>query len=1164
MKKLTIWEKERLIQKIAMCREYYRKQGNADMDFPLEDILLEFYKHASVGIDVYSLEHLSERMEEYRLEHAEFDCSLEDLTEGGWISVLMGRWENALDDGRVLEGEALEQYPDGEILAFLAWLKKEEPKRFLSVEVHDPEKVLKKWREVYPNVWEISDFDKKYLFCIEGKYYAGSGYMWDEHVDRALAKLWMIYREEQFQRWLDIARGVKGTGRILEFLDDESAASLLECLCSACLYPYDVPSWRAMDRYYGRTRMLENRKYAREPEEYGCFGTWSGNRVFDANWYSQHAFETLVRKPVHEYDFHLVLTGIIQYFRLLSDEEAYRVGPYLNAFDQIGGCTFGRSMSAENIYELLTNGNTMFLGFRTLAAELPKDRPEELVMEIMEAILEAGSKTCGFLQAEEIGSCLLYLMEREMRHGGRKGNMLLRFVELTGREDCFKEIAEGMCGYFAGLLELKEDVKWTRGFHLLLLCMDRWFYQDTKLQALPAFGKMRNLLWNGFRAIFDGSHKYAVYLHREYFTPPICYDLYRNYIVPRKSSVKRKMLLPMEQIHDTDSQNLITYQYRLLLVFLYHIRSQQEKEDVAVKSALLEALENVLLDDSPIFDYSKIQIFSTEEVLQQCIGMLSCKDETEKRLMEEMLKSNVPELLIYYHAAKDEWFQEKLLLEISQKASEDSLNVFEDDRAVDLVILHRIECLYPAVRKRLNHKLDVWEKRGVKNSAFAERARHQLCWLQYEMGQYEEILSGENTFFQAVIYMDAEPYKDFWKADRLWINLLRKRGEKKYACSVFLNYLLLLNRELADTSDSDTEHISYLRRQTGWITDIIEREEIEKWSRKDQEEYCQLIVWNRKLQGMDYLQSLYDYKGKYQISLTAKDFLEEEKEEPDVSVVSERMDYTEEDMVNVLSRFFSMDQKPRSRVYYKSRGIRADRDMEQVLLVDKLLGACAALQHYGPQLVFEKTVEKECGMEEKQRKLYENYVTQLLREIFNLAYGEWYDMTIHDQQEMGTTGRMAGGRKSPAQIDLVTYRCRRACEIVEAFVLEETTPKKVFKDHVGKALGNNICREPLSFLILYGNAKDNEKAFSRYRNYLENEFLKSAEAADIAGTEFPELRKAPYYMEEIMEKYHGFRFIRQKITFSSGREQEILHIFVDIAKEEEGKIRWMLGKGSGM
>ena len=119
------------------------------------------------------------------------------------------------------------------------------------------------------------------------------------------------------------------------------------------------------------------------------------------------------------------------------------------------------------------------------------------------------------------------------------------------------------------------------------------------------------------------------------------------------------------------------------------------------------------------------------------------------------------------------------------------------------------------------------------------------------------------------------------------------------------------------------------------------------------------------------------------------------------------------------------------------------------------------------------------NLERKNEKnvLGEDLVTQLFRELYNIANSNWFNLKADDQRQMGSTGNWIGERKSPAELDIVICYAEQIVSVVEAFVLKEDTKIGVFKDHVGKIIGNNVTYAPLGIMLLYGNALDNDKTF---------------------------------------------------------------------------------------
>ncbi len=112
-----------------------------------------------------------------------------------------------------------------------------------------------------------------------------------------------------------------------------------------------------------------------------------------------------------------------------------------------------------------------------------------------------------------------------------------------------------------------------------------------------------------------------------------------------------------------------------------------------------------------------------------------------------------------------------------------------------------------------------------------------------------------------------------------------------------------------------------------------------------------------------------------------------------------------------------------------------------------------------------------------------------------------------------------------------------------------------YKDHIEKAIGNNIANQPLTFILIYGNAKNSIHAWSKYQDYISNEFNNDFCGSVLKEASIPELEEAPYFLKIFNSMYSGLRLMRQSLLLKSGQKQEILHIYIDIAKNLEGEIR---------
>lgn len=1162
MDKLTIWDDNKIKKTIALCldRQWTRKQDESvKYRFPLNDILFMFYKEAVISEDFYSLESLHKLRDEYEREHQEFNFSVEELIREGWFSVAFGRWTSALSSLYAWEDvEAIteEEFPDAVVIRFLIWLEEKAETDAFNIEIENPKAKLECWGMVCPRTPELEWFEEHHwLKKSHGKYYAYNGYSWNPEVNQALAKLWMEWKDNDREKWLLAARSLNGTCHILDYLEYKPEQELVQFLLTDCLYQYPIPSWEEENVFYQKLRLMEAPQYCQNPEKYGSMELWTGNLVIDTIHYNRYGFEHYRWCSQKADDYCLILGSVLTHLGCCHNKEDKKLSTYLNGYDKVSAFYLMPGLNPDSIYDLLTCKGTLFLGFRHLICDmgntaLSQEDYSRNILTVMSEILEEGSKHIDFLDAEQIGMCLFYLFKQMRGNKSCYKGLLDGMLELLGNADYLDLLGEGLCTYVTQLFAIQNDVDWVSGFHLLLSCVNQWFILKPELQEISYFRKFLDFVWNGYQAVLDGKSSCITYLKAEYFSPQLCALLYKNYIRNQGIAKRRELLFPKNKLQYGIKRNQIYYFYRLLLGILYYI--YEEEKDEVVKSVLLEVLELVLLNDDEleedaIFDYTHMQMFSTEAMIQKCIAILQYDNEETKYLVTQLLSVEVPELLVYYDAASDKDLKEALLDRMNGKAKIDSLDVYDDTRAIDLVMNHQIKSLYPAVEHSLEQKMGRWDKNSVlQQSGFYQKAVHQMWRLKYCMGNYDDILNGDNSFFKAIVFMEVEEYRDFEKADYLWTSMIKERKKYHYASTVYLNYFCLLNRELEECGQEKTERVCYILEQTKWLMNIIESEQIQKWSLEEMDTYGWMVVQNKKLQGEDYLQELYLYKRKYHLSLTTESFAESEKETTEILIEKEHKDSKDNDrvIVNALQIFESLGRQAKGRIYYQAMGIeeRPEVNMGTAILVEEVLSTCCALQNYGPQLLYED-------------KLYEDRVTELFREMFNLAFGRFYSFTVHDQEKRGTTGVIYQGSQSPAEIDLSVYYKGTCSEIVEAFVLKDDTSRKILKDHMGKMLGNNITHQPLAFMLVYGNITNSAKAWSKYRNYLENEMRKDFAGTMVAKSELLEVKEASYYLEEFAENFHGIELLRQKIELISGESREILHVFVDIAKKEESEIR---------
>ena len=1186
MNKLAIWNKETIMDKIALCtlkRDQYSSSYNMT-NFPLSDILKDFYRDAELLEDFYSLENLKLLYTEYKKECENTSFTIDQLEQEGGILVMFGRWSSPLERLSVWENVKIDnEYEDAEIIQFLVWLKKQSRKNY-NLKLCKPEDKLKKWAMLYPDLPSIEWFEQQnFLFAINDEYFAYRAYTYSQEVDKALAGLWLEWKNEKPSYWIKIARALKGTYSIFEYLSEDYRRDLFLYIQNEFFYKMEIPDYRQTNKFYIKKRMLESPEYLKNVDKYQGIGLWCGNRVLDQKNYNQFGFEYYRDEYVHQQDSLLLLYPMLLYMKWGVDSENKSFCKQLECYDEICGFYRFNHYSISLLYEMLITKGTFYMAFRVLVrcernSVLSEEEIENAIVEIVAKIFEEGCKKKDYLDGHEIGMCLLDLMCIKKQKKWRENSLFERIVDIVGEQVYFEIIWKELLLYFEGLLNIENTVEWVDAYHMILICMKRWFYFNSNNQELMYYRKFLDVVWKGYQIVFQKEGEYVKFLDVSYFEPELCHSLYKNYIQEKSSNVKRKLLFPKEYL-DSDVRDTIPYYYyRNLLAILYHILELQNRKDEVVKTVFIEVLEHVLLKDNVAeqkkdkewFDYTYMQIYSAEKIIAKCVGTLSSSSEAEKYLMNQLLKKDVPDLLIYFEATTDQRFKMQLKENIDKNAAINSLDVFHDERAIDIVIDNQIESLYPAVERIIEKKLRIWKERGIQEkSNFVRYAVHQKWRLKYIQREYKTILEGDNRFFKAIVYTEIEEYKDFKKADILWRRMIESKDREERSAVVYLNYLYLLNVELASQEKLEKDHLEYVNNQFERVCTMIETKEIQYWRKEEQENYVWFVIQQKKRMGEDYLFTFYSYKRKYELSISAEEFINIGQSGAELKNVISVQNNTDQDVSEMFRVFWAQTFEKRAFTYYQAKGITeiVEKNPGQTLLVDAVLTTCDALYNFGPQLVYVKENENgtiENGKIEKKSKpkddnckyrLYEDNVTILFREIFNHAFGNSIKLFVHDQSKRGTTGAFFGGHFSPAEVDLTFQYDELTHEIAECFVLNDNTSNKVFKDHMGKIIGNNIRHESLSFMLVYGNLYRGDGGLNRYFEYLQKKAQSDFIEFGVAKMELLDFQKAPYYMHEFQRKYAWMKVKRQKIVFQNGREQEVLHIFVDIAKSQEAEIR---------
>lgn len=1178
--KLSMWDREKILDKIALCilEKGQKIKQEKIINFPLVDILKEFYKEAEITVDFYSMENLELLYNEYNKEYENVGVSIEQLQQEGWILVMYNRWSSALHNLWIWENSNIgKEYKDETIIRFLIWLGKKS-RHIHTLKITNPEDKLDKWRLLYHELPEVEWFvSNHYLIMEDNNYYVYRGYMYCDEIDKALARIWLEWKKNRPEDWMRLARALKGTYYIFEYLDYDEGENLFRYIQNEFFYKMDIPNWERTNKYYEKKRLFESINYLKETDKYKNIELWSGNRVLDQKNYTQYGFEYYRNEYIHDSDSMLILYPMLFHMEWGGDCHNKNFCDQLEKYDEICQFYMFDHYNSFLLYEMFITKGTFYMAFRKLirykrTSVLNEEIFDNTVIEIVKKILEEGGKRKDFLDGRQIGMSLFDLMILEKNKTEK--SLLIKIVDTVGLKTWFELIWEDMKSYFQDLLKIENSVDWVNAYHMILICINRWFYTNSDNQELYYFSDFLEVVWEGYKIVFNKG-EYIKFFEISYLKPEICNNLYENFIQKYSSATKKKVLLARTDLDEVDNA-IPYYHYKKLLEFLYNILDMQREKDEIVKSVFIEVLENVLLTDCieeskkdrAYFDYVYMQIYSAENIITKCINTLSSDNNSDNYILEHLLERDIPDLLVYFDATTDEKFKVKLENKINEKATIDALDIYSDERAIDIVLDNEIESLYPAVEKIIENKLVIWKQRNIPpNSDFIRYALHQKWRLKYICGKYEAILYGDNKFFQAMVYTEIEEYRNFDKADKAWRSIIESKDNGGQFATVYLNYLYFLNRELTSCEDGDKEHIQYVNKKFEWICRVIEDTKIQYWRQKEREDFVWFVIQQKKHMGEDCFSIFYSYKSKYELTTSIDKFIEINQSEVLSPKTSVPLNNNGQELSDSIRTFWAQSVDKKAISYYFAKGITGLNMPGKTLLVDVVLKTCDVLYNYGPQLIHiikkdgnglknDKSKQKnDLAHKNVQFKLYEDNVTILFREVFNHAFGNSIKISVHDQQKMGTTGREYGGVFSPAEIDLVFYYDGGQHEIVESFVLNDNEGSDIFKDHMGKIIGNNTRHEKLSFMLVLENLYKSSSSLERYINYIENEAGKYLANQGIERMDMLPFEEAPYYIKEFEDTYPCLKVKRQKIVFKGGREQEILHIIIDMAKSQEGNIR---------
>lgn len=1199
----TYTEKNSAFERVlGMCQSKEKASLSTEQySFPLEDILLSFYKQAEIVVNPFSWEQLEHQFGKYCLQHEEsVDFDLDECVEKGYILRILDTYESAVThyfeflkekDLEKKEIIDLSDYPDGAIIRFLVWLRIQKYDYGTVAKLDEVQSILNSFSRVYSDTpdseWFISN---QYLYQAEDGYYLGQGRGYESMITHAMARLWIDdcrsgeITASKLKHWLALAGCVEINAMLMDYLDPLSGKMLVEGICRYILCSDYYPDWKSVDRFYNKIRILETCKYAKEPEKYKDIRLFCGVRLIDQENYEQYGFEYLDH---FSYGWNAVVVSAIQpvlyHLEWIPKELQVNVLQRLNQLDRVG-CLFSiYSLPPSSIMTLAARSETLFFTFR-LVMRLLNEETEygDFVWDqagmYWSSLISKYAQQQDVAWVEEILLCSGYLFKRIVcqptfeNKTNRPGKLLQKIFHELSKEEYLCKYKEQYLKHFRELLSL-EPVALAHGYAYIQVFLGACLEQNTAENRYEVMSYVLDLIWNGFKMLLSSKTKAALYYRTEYLTDQICQTLYEKYIKDMTGVNRIAWFSDLLNLICTDDRALKAHQYRLLLDFSYRIYRQNQEDNKSLRQNCIMLLEEVLINNHELFDYDYMQIYRTTKVVQDIIAVLSCEDTESKRLIEFMKSAPVADQIVYYDAASDEALKSVLMEAIKARADQNSLKVFQNDFVIELILNHHISCLYEIVDTQLRFKLERWKKKGISEQMdFVEMARNQYYWLLFlkgmdlqDKGSFETILRTKESFFHAIIYMESPEHQNLEKAEQIWMMMLR---ERKCYPAVYINYMLLLCRQTNIGKENEASIV--LQKKAHKLIELAEQRGFNHWNKEQMQRFYGLYFTLQKRLKVPYEEEFFDKKKAYRLQISleqmwAGDDMEEteERKGPEINPES----FSPKNMIAVLCRFAAASFYDKSKLHYLIKNVIIDHDnQDSVFQMETILRTLEAIQQYGSQLSSSSKVEQTEHIEDmvqeegnygksetKIIRLYESNVSQLFTIIYNFAYGEIYQIRVAQEVPGGTKGTELGGHLRSVPIDFQFNEAGRQ-SIMEAFVMNATTSKSVFKDHMQKILGNNIQCAPYAFMLIYGNAKKLEVQWNNYISYLANDFQKEFAPKGVVGNDLIPLKESRYFSESVTREHTGMNFQAQRITYD-GREYEILHILADITKLSHLEIR---------
>ena len=1174
-------------------------------DFPIVEILYQIYEMALYDDEIIINDPLSNLLDRYRELHPEFTYSEDDLMDLGWVETCYGHRHiighmHHSDSEEFLSLYKSHEYAD--IIRFVLWVDSQKDGMGLFVLAHDMVAgLLDDWRKVCPDVPKMSWFeDRNYFAAVDeiGVILTGAGY--DASIAEAMGKLWdKICEQDDYDRfasrWEQLASQVDLSAEVGLYVKNEYQFDHRSRLLSTVIIPAVKRECEKMSRELECRKALNSYRFLPDHRIELTMET------MEECLYGVHRAlcrrDSIVQEEMSLWRYkrswgdRFYLGSALKYLWSVPEDMNKEFFDMLSAYESAGRLdevTF--SLPAENVLEFMLHEETFYFGAMSLLKNVPKFKRQMAeyqgyVEDIIRRVLEFYTERGKYPKTEDLLDILLHLMDfnRMTRMSNTNENpyfaIYKNLMNLFLSPNCSNGIISESCKYFERLMAMNlSDVDFDRCFSLLSNFAEKIidsFEGDTD-QIVSTYDLLIDCIFLAIKRMLAEEGRWSHFVDLDCFTERLCKDVYERCMEDLTDRSRREAV---GLSFSTEEKSDLCYRFRIASRFLARVCMARDGVDDTAY-LLYSILEKALAEDQ-ILDYFHIVTFAMEETLGEALRYLGTKPHISNGLFKKIKGQGIPELVLFRGMLESEEHVRAFGEEIENKVNE--ANMVErivprisEERFVDCVIENGPECLYPMVEKELKEKLRIYEERGMaKNNQYVVLADSQWKRLLYIQKRTKELLESKDPFFTAVIKTDSiKSYPDYVDAVMAWRRILDKSADRKYAFAACYNFVFSVHQilEIIDTiEDGETaQQKETIRKDFHWICELTMHNEVSGWSEEHQAMFLDLAfsVSHRigentyaLLSGMQTKILKLASKDIYELVINAEKEQMEEKDKVDKSEQNEPLaiyretssSQEEAEIVSSMQSFSALALEVKSRLMAKCKGYCVDgRDWIGAFLLRTVLKGCGVLVDTIPFVLSTDGKEKTSGPPE-------DHISIVFRECYNMAYAEFFNIRISDQEKRGTTGKVISKAAvlSPAEVDMVCSYDGDTHELFEAFILKDNSTNKIFSDHMAKVLGNDAYyfHSPRFMLVYcFEDTKTRKKKWESYKEYLDKEFASDFADVAVGESRIGNIEDSMCYVSGFTGSIKQFKIIRQVISIDDN-EIELFHILVDMSYSFSRNVR---------